>query len=236
MFPLVQLNNITKTYQVGKEQIRAINQVSLSISQHELVAIIGESGSGKSTILNLIGLLDRPSEGEYFLNGKNIAAYTDNELANLRNKQIGFVFQSFFLLPRLSVEQNIAMPLLFRNISYSESIKKAKEKLEELHLSYLINRKPHEISGGQQQRIAIARALITDPLIILADEPTGALDSTTGQEIVDLFLNLQKEKNKTVIIVTHNRQIAEQCERTIELKDGVITQDKFNNAYSVLET
>lgn len=231
MLPLIQLNDVTKTYQAGKDQVHAVKRINLSIKQHELIAIIGESGSGKSTILNLLGLLDRPTTGEYFLNNKNTATYEDDELAGLRNRQIGFVFQSFFLFPRLSVEQNIAMPLLFRNIPYSEAIKKAKEMLEKFHLGYLINRKPYEMSGGQQQRVAIARALVTDPLIILADEPTGALDSATGQEIMSLFLNLHKDENKTVIIVTHNKQIAEQCHRIVELKDGIITQDRFNGAY-----
>jgi len=225
LLPLIQLNNATKVYQTGKDQVYAIKQVNLSIEQHELVAIVGESGSGKSTMLNLLGLLDRPSAGDYFLNNKNISTYTDDELADLRNRQIGFVFQSFFLLPRLTVEQNIAMPLLFRNFSYREAAKSVKDILKKFHLEHLINRKPYEMSGGQQQRVAIARALVTDPLIILADEPTGALDSETGQEIMSLFFDLHKNENKTVVIVTHNKQIAEQCRRIIELKDGVITQD-----------
>jgi putative ABC transport system ATP-binding protein len=226
--PLIQLNSATKTYQAGKDQVHAIKQIGLSIAQHELVAIVGESGSGKSTMLNLLGLLDRPSEGEYFLNTKNTSTYTDDELADLRNRQIGFVFQSFFLLPRLTVEQNIAMPLLFRDFSHQEAAKYVKEILQKFHLEHLINRKPHEMSGGQQQRVAIARALVTDPLIILADEPTGALDSETGQEIMDLFFDLHKNENKTIIIVTHNRQIAERCSRIIELKDGIIIQDRLN--------
>jgi putative ABC transport system ATP-binding protein len=222
LLPLIKLNKITKSYSVAKDRVFAIKEIDLAINQHELVAIIGESGSGKTTLLNLLGLLDRPTTGEYFLNAKNVATYTDDELAELRSCQIGFVFQSFFLFPRLTIEHNIAMPLLFRNVSYEIAIEKAKEMLDRFHLSHLVGRKPQEMSGGQQQRIAIARSLISDPLIILADEPTGALDSVTGQEIMDLFLALHKNENRTVIIVTHNRRIAEQCQRIIELRDGVI--------------
>ncbi len=227
MLSLIQLNNVTKVYQTGKDQVCVFKQTSLSIEHNELVAIIGESGSGKSTMLNLLGLLDRPSSGNYFLNAKDTTAYTDDELADLRNRQIGFVFQSFFLFPHLNIEQNVAMPLLFRNISHHEALKHVQELLEKFHIDHLSNRKPHEMSGGQQQRVAIARALITNPLIILADEPTGSLDSKTSKEIMDLFFALYKKENKTVIIVTHNKQIAEKCNRIIELKDGKVILDQL---------
>jgi putative ABC transport system ATP-binding protein len=227
LLPLIKLSNASKVYQTGKDQVYAVKQISLSIEQNELVAIVGESGSGKSTILNLLGLLDLPSSGDYFLNTRNTTVYTDDELASLRNKQIGFVFQSFFLFPRLNVEQNVAMPLLFRNIPLHEASKSAQEILRKFHIDHLSGRKPHEMSGGQQQRVAIARALITDPLIILADEPTGSLDSRTGKEIMGLFIELYKKEQKTVVIVTHSKQIAEQCNRIIELKDGEVTQDRL---------
>ena len=225
---LIKLKDTTKIYRTGKDEVYAVKEINLSIDHHELVAIIGESGSGKSTMLSLIGLLDRPSVGDYFLNTKNTTTYTDNELARLRNKQIGFVFQSFFLFPRLNVEQNISMPLLFQNVSHRESLIQAKKLLKKFHIEHLAKRKPHEMSGGQQQRVAIARALITDPLIILADEPTGSLDSKTGQEIIDLFLDLYKKEKKTIILVTHNTHIAEQCNHIIELRDGVIIHDQSN--------
>lgn len=221
---LIQINNLTKTYQLGNTKVAAVVNASLTIEEGELIAIMGESGSGKSTLLNLIGLLDTPDSGEYFLDQKNIACLSDNQLSTMRNEKIGFVFQSFYLLPRLSVEHNVSLPLLYRGFNITDASKKAYSTLEKIGIAELTKRKPNELSGGQQQRVAIARALIGDPKVILADEPTGALDSVIGKEIIDVFIKLQVEEKCTVIIVTHDSNIGKRCHREIKIKDGKIIQ------------
>lgn len=219
---LIKLNNITKIYQTSETSLKALDNVSLTIEPQELLAIVGASGSGKSTMMNIIGLLDRPTEGEFILNNKNVASLPDNALATLRNRTIGFVFQSFFLLPRLNAEQNVALPLLYRGISTIDAQKQANATLEKVGIAHLAHKKPNQMSGGEQQRVAIARALVGDPDIILADEPTGSLDSKTGQEIIDLFKRLNRDDKRTVIIITHDQDISKQCKRVITLKDGHI--------------
>jgi putative ABC transport system ATP-binding protein len=226
---LIKLNNLTKVYQTGDiEKVTALKNINLTLQPQELVAIIGESGSGKSTMMNIVGLLDRPSEGSYLLDDKEVAYMSDNELAEIRNKQIGFVFQSFFLLPRLNAVQNVALPLLYRNIPPHKARDIAHKMLEHVRIDHLSQHKPNQLSGGEQQRVAIARALIGDPAIILADEPTGALDSKTGQEIMNLFIELHDKHKKTVIVVTHNHTISEQCKRIITLQDGIVISDQAN--------
>jgi putative ABC transport system ATP-binding protein len=219
---LIQINNLTKAYQVGNTKVFAVNDVTLTIEEGELIAIMGESGSGKSTLLNLIGLLDTPDSGEYLLDQKNVARLSDNQLSIIRNEKMGFVFQSFYLLPRLSVVHNVSLPLLYRRFSIAGAEEKAYSMLEKIGIAELAKRKPNELSGGQQQRVAIARALVGDPKVVLADEPTGALDSVTGKEIIDVFIKLQEEKKCTVIIVTHDPNIGKRCRREIKIKDGRI--------------
>ena len=220
MSSLIQLNNITKIYQTDETALKALDNVSLTIEKQDFLAIVGASGSGKSTMMNIIGLLDRPTEGEFLLNGKNVASFEDNALAALRNRTIGFVFQSFFLLPRLTAEQNVALPLLYRGMSATEAQKQAKATFENVGIEHLSRKKPNQMSGGEQQRVAISRALVGDPDIILADEPTGALDSKTGQELLDLFVRLNRDDKRTVIIITHDQNISKQCQRVVTLKDG----------------
>jgi putative ABC transport system ATP-binding protein len=219
---LIQINNLTKAYQVGGAKVFAVNDVTLTIEEGELISIMGESGSGKSTLLNLIGLLDTPDSGEYLLDQKNIARLSDNQLSVIRNEKMGFVFQSFYLLPRLSVVHNVSLPLLYRRFSIAAAEEKAYSMLEKIGIAELAKRKPNELSGGQQQRVAIARALVGDPKVVLADEPTGALDSVTGKEIIDTFIKLQEEEKCTVIIVTHDPNIGKRCRREIKIKDGKI--------------
>lgn len=193
-----------------------------------MIAIIGPSGSGKSTTMNILGLLDRPTSGIFLFNGHDTAKFNDNQLAEFRNQRVGFVFQSFFLLPRLNAQQNVALPLLYRDINLKEANQKASVMLEKVHIGHLYRNKPFEMSGGEQQRVAIARALVGEPDIILADEPTGALDSQTSQEIMNIIIDLNKKEGKTIIIITHDSNIAKQCRRIISLQDGKIIGDKNN--------
>lgn len=206
----------------------ALNHVDVQIEKHQLVAIIGQSGSGKSTMMHMIGLLDRPTSGSYLLNNKEVSKLSDDELSAIRNETIGFAFQAFFLLPRFTATQNVMLPLLYRNIDIDEARKRAIAMLEKIEIGRLKDNKPSQMSGGQQQRVAIARALVGNPEIILADEPTGALDSSTSQEVLNIFLNLNKKDRKTVIIVTHDPHVAEQCERIITVCDGKIEKDEMN--------
>lgn len=226
---LIQLTNLTKTYKTGDVSVVAVNHVNLTIESGALVAVMGESGCGKSTLLNLIGLLDTPDEGEYLLENQNVATLSDNELSIIRNQKIGFVFQSFCLLPKLTIIHNVALPLLYRGLSVTQAQTKAYAMLEKVGIAKLAERKPNELSGGQQQRVAIARALVGNPKVLLADEPTGALDSTTSQEIVDIFVKLQQEQQCTVIIITHSPNIGEQCHQIITMQDGKIikSEDKL---------
>lgn len=228
MTELIQIKELSKTYVIGEEVINALKGVSLSIYKNEYVALMGPSGSGKSTLMNMLGCLDSPSAGEYILNGIAVARMTDNELAEVRNKQIGFVFQTFNLLPRASTLENVALPLVYAGFSKPDRNKRAMEVLESVGLGNRVNHKPNELSGGQRQRVAIARALVNNPAIILADEPTGNLDSKTSVEIMGLFEEIHKSGN-TVILVTHEEDIALHAHRIIRLKDGMVESDKAND-------
>ncbi len=217
---MVILENIKKSYTLPNRSIEVLKGISIEIKKGEFLSIMGPSGSGKSTLLNIIGCLDRPTSGRYLLDGIDISALSDNQLAEIRNKKIGFVFQSFNLIPRLSALKNVELPLIYAGISSKERTERAYEALKKLGLSDRTNHMPNELSGGEQQRIAIARAIINNPNILLADEPTGNLDSKTGQEIIELFKVIHNA-GTTIIMVTHEMFIAEQAERIITIKDGV---------------
>lgn len=228
MNPIISLSQIAKKYVIGTEEIHALRSVSLTINRNEYVALMGPSGSGKSTLMNMLGCLDSPTAGEYILNGISVAQMSDNELAEVRNKQIGFVFQTFNLLPRSSALDNVALPLIYSGLSKEERNAKAKKVLEQVGLGNRVNHKPNELSGGQRQRVAIARALVNDPAIILADEPTGNLDSKTSIEIMGLFEEIHNNGN-TIILVTHEEDIALYAHRIVRLKDGLTETDLPNN-------
>ncbi len=223
---IIDIKNIFRLYQVGSEEVRALNDVSLQIDKNEYVAIMGPSGSGKSTLMNILGCLDTPTSGEYELKGTNVSNMSDNELAEIRNREIGFVFQTFNLLPRSNAFHNVELPLIYAGFSSQERKKIAAEALASVGLTERMYHKPNELSGGQRQRVAIARALVTKPAIILADEPTGNLDSKTGEDIMALFQVLYKHGN-TIILVTHEEYIAEHANRIIRLKDGRIEKDEL---------
>lgn len=223
---IINIEHIAKIYQVGFEEVHALRDVSLRIDKNEYVAIMGPSGSGKSTLMNMLGCLDTPTQGKYDFNGVNVSEMTDNDLARIRNKEIGFVFQTFNLLPRSDALHNVELPLIYAGISYAERREKAQKALIDVGLGDRIHHKPNELSGGQRQRVAVARALVTNPSIILADEPTGNLDSKTGEEIMQLFNEIH-EKGNTIILVTHEEYIAEHAARIIRLKDGLIEKDEM---------
>jgi len=224
---LIRAENLWKTYEMGSEKIHALHGVSFELQKNEYVAIMGPSGSGKSTLMNLIGCLDTPSEGRYFLNGKLVSDMDDDELAYIRNREIGFVFQTFNLLPRATALQNVELPLIYSGIPAGERKKRAVEAIRDVELGDRINHRPNELSGGQRQRVAIARALVNKPSIILADEPTGNLDSKTGIEILSLFDRLHQAGN-TIILVTHEQAIADHAKRIVHLLDGRISHDELN--------
>ncbi len=224
---VIRLENIVKTYRIGNIQVEALRSVSLEIRRNEFVALMGPSGSGKSTLMNILGCLDTPTSGSYFLNGEDVSKMDDNALAEIRNNQIGFVFQTFNLLPRSTALENVMLPLIYAGIGKSRRLELAKKTLEEVKLTDRMAHKPNELSGGQRQRVAIARALVNHPSIILADEPTGNLDSKTSIEILGLLEEIHKIGN-TVIIVTHEEDIAQHAHRIIRLTDGRIHQDQAN--------
>jgi len=222
---IINIEHIAKIYQVGLEEVRALRDVSLRINKNEYVAIMGPSGSGKSTLMNMLGCLDTPTSGIYEFNGINVSDMNDNELARIRNKEIGFVFQTFNLLPRSDALHNVELPLIYAGVAYAERRERARKALIDVGLGDRIHHKPNELSGGQRQRVAVARALVTNPSIILADEPTGNLDSKTGEEIMLLFNEIHQSGN-TIILVTHEEYIAEHAARIIRLKDGLVEKDE----------
>lgn len=222
--PLIDIVGIGKTYRIGEVEVHALRQIDLQIFKGEYVALMGPSGSGKSTLMNILGCLDTPSRGTYTLNGTNVSKMSDNELAEIRNKEIGFIFQTFNLLPRNTALENVALPLVYAGKGKKERLQKAAEALASVGLADRMYHKPNELSGGQRQRVAIARALVNNPSIILADEPTGNLDTKTSHEIMDLLENINNNGN-TVIIVTHEEDIAKRAKRIIRLRDGLIEKD-----------
>ena len=222
---VIKTEGLAKVYEMGAEQVHALSGVDLEIRKGEYVAIMGPSGSGKSTLMNLIGCLDSPSSGKYWLAGRLVSELDDDELAYIRNKEIGFVFQTFNLLPRATALHNVELPLIYNGTPAEERIEKAKKALERVDLTSRMSHKPNELSGGQRQRVAIARALVNSPSIVLADEPTGNLDSKTGEEIMALFEDLYQRGN-TIILVTHERDIAAHARRTVHLRDGLIESDE----------
>lgn len=227
MTEIIKTTNISKQYVMGSETIHALQSISISITKGEYVAFMGPSGSGKSTLMNIIGCLDTPTSGTYILNNHNVSDISENLLAEIRNKEIGFVFQTFNLLPRATALENVALPLVYAGYSRSERLEKARETLNSVGLNDRASHKPNELSGGQRQRVAIARALVNGPSIILADEPTGNLDTKTSYDIMDLFQQLHDQGN-TIIMVTHEDDIAHYAHRIIRLRDGLVESDKKN--------
>jgi putative ABC transport system ATP-binding protein len=225
--PIIKVRDISRVYKVGLETIYALRSITLDINKNEYVALMGSSGSGKSTLMNVLGCLDTPTGGEYILNGIDVAHMTDNDLADIRNKQIGFVFQTFNLLPRSTALDNVALPLVYAGLGKEEREARALKALQDVGLGDRVTHRPNELSGGQRQRVAIARALVTKPAIILADEPTGNLDSKTSYEIMALLEEIHKKGN-TVILVTHEEDIARHAHRIVRLKDGMVESDGDN--------
>lgn len=240
MTPLIEFKDVYKIYQMGDSEVRAVDGISMTVNKGEFLAIVGQSGSGKSTCMNIIGCLDVPTSGSYFLDGKDVSHMTDDEQAEIRNKKLGFIFQQYNLIPKLNVRQNVELPLLYAGLSEKEQQERAMEALERVELSDKAKNMPSQLSGGQQQRVSIARALAGDPSIILADEPTGALDSRTGKEVLNFLRKLHKEGN-TIVLITHDNNIAAQAERVIRVHDGKVVYDgapditKFAVAYKAEE-
>jgi putative ABC transport system ATP-binding protein len=221
---LIELKAVTKVYQTEASEFHALKGIDFQLQRGEMIAIVGASGSGKSTLMNIIGFLDHCTAGQYLFLGENVSRLQDEELSTIRNKKIGFVFQSFFLLPRLNALQNVMLPLFYRGVDNDLAKEKSLTMLEKVGMKSFVDHKPNQLSGGQQQRVAIARALVTDPEVILADEPTGALDSATGQEVLDLFIHLNCHEQRTIVIVTHDHDVSRQCQRIVTLKDGKVLE------------
>lgn len=224
---MIEFKNVYKIYHMGDSEVRAIDGISFTIGKGEFVAIVGQSGSGKSTCMNIIGALDLPSEGEYLLTGLNITRYDEDQLAQIRNRTLGFIFQQYNLIPKLNVYENVELPLIYANVPEKERYEKVIRALERVGLANRMKHYQHELSGGQQQRVSIARALVNDPSVILADEPTGALDSKTGIEVLDLLKKLNDEGN-TIVLITHDNSIAHQAKRMIQIHDGRVVSDTLN--------
>lgn len=233
MEKLIQMMDIRKEYKMGDETVYANDGITLDIDKGEFVAIVGKSGSGKSTLMNIIGALDVPTSGTYLLGGKNVGKLSDNQLADIRNKMIGFVFQQYNLLPRMSIMENVELPLLYAHVSAREREKRAMEALEKVGLGEKAKQMPKQLSGGQQQRVSIARALAADPSLILADEPTGALDSKTSRQVLDFFKKIHEDGN-TVIMITHDNSIAVEAKRVIRIADGKINFDGSSEDYAAI--
>jgi putative ABC transport system ATP-binding protein len=225
---MIMVRDLAKIYQVGTQEVQALRSVDLDINKNEFVALMGPSGSGKSTLMNILGCLDSPSRGIYHLNGSDVSKMEDDDLAEVRNREIGFIFQTFNLLPRYSALENVALPLIYKGVGKAARTKRAKEVLGQVGLADRMNHKPNELSGGQRQRVAVARALVNGPSIILADEPTGNLDSKTSSEIMGLLDEIHKKGN-TIILVTHEEDIAQHAQRIVRLRDGLIESDKMVN-------
>lgn len=224
---LINMNNIVKRYYVGEpNELEILHGIDVKIYEDEFVAIVGESGSGKSTLMNIIGVLDKPTEGEYYLDGINVRNATEKDMNNIRNQKIGFVFQNFNLIGRTSALKNVELPMLYAGISSKKRTERAMELLKKVGMEERCNHQPNELSGGQKQRVAIARSLANDPSIILADEPTGALDSETSRIVMDIFHELNIKQKKTIILITHSKELAEECPRIITIKDGRIIDDR----------
>jgi putative ABC transport system ATP-binding protein len=228
---LLKLKNIGKKYLIGTEEVNALRSIDLVINKGEYVALMGPSGSGKSTLMNIVGCLDTPTQGEYYLNGKEVSCMTEDELAEIRNKEIGFIFQTFNLVPRSNALDNVALPLVYAGIKKNQRMQRAEQALRDVGLGDRITHKPNELSGGQRQRVAVARALVNNPSIILADEPTGNLDSKTSEEIMILFREIHRNGN-TIIVVTHEEEIAQHAHRIVRIKDGMIESDYASKSVS----
>ena len=227
MSSIIKLENIVKKFFIGKpNELEILHGISLEVEEGEFVAIVGPSGSGKSTLMNMIGALDRPTSGSYYLDGIDVESASDEELSEIRNQKIGFVFQTYNLIPKSNALRNIELPMLYAGVGRRERIKRAKELLDLVEMTDRAKHLPEELSGGQKQRVAIARAMANDPAIILADEPTGALDSKTGRLVMDLFHKLNKEKGKTIVLITHSEELAKETDRIINIRDGQITDIK----------
>ena len=227
MKKIIEMNNICKSFVIGdNEELKVLKNISLAVNEGEFVAVVGASGSGKSTLMNIIGALDRPTSGQYFLDGENISAMNDRQLSAVRNSKIGFVFQTFNLIPRTNAIKNVALPMLYAGLPSRQANERAKELLAQVDMTDRMYHNPNELSGGQKQRVAIARSIANNPDIILADEPTGALDSVTGRMIMDLFHHLHKDQGKTIVLITHSPELAQECERIITIKDGEIIKEE----------